>query len=99
MILTSTFWSQALQRAVRTFAQTAIAAIGVGTTNLFSADVKNILALSVSSAVLSILMSIDRTSGEPSAAPEQITVEVEPVREIATFAAPPITVGCGDSLK
>lgn len=50
----------ALVRAVRTFAQTAVATIGVGTTNLFSADVVNVLAVSTSAAVVSLLMSLDR---------------------------------------
>lgn len=69
-MLTRTFWlgeSGAIVRAIRTAAQTAIAAIGVGQTNLFTADIKNIAALSASAAVLSLLMSIDRT-GEARAA-------------------------------
>jgi hypothetical protein len=67
-MLTRTYWlgeSGVLVRALRTWAQTAVAAIGVGTTNLFSADVKNILALATSAAILSILMSMDRNS-EPT---------------------------------
>lgn len=68
-MLTKQFWlgdTGVLVRAIRTAAQTAIAAIGVGTTNLFSADIKNVLALSASAAVLSVLMSLDRNS-EPKA--------------------------------
>jgi hypothetical protein len=64
-MLTKTFWfgeSGVLVRAVRTWAQTAVAAIGVGTTNLFSADIKNVLALASSAAILSILMSLDRNT-------------------------------------
>ena len=64
-MLTRTFWlgeSGVLVRAVRTWAQTAIAAIGVGQTNLFTADLQNTLALASSAAVLSVLMSIDRTA-------------------------------------
>lgn len=63
-MLTRKFWlgeSGAIVRAIRTAAQTAIAAIGVGTTNLFSADIQNIAALSASAAILSLLMSLDRT--------------------------------------
>ena len=63
-MLTRSFWlgeSGAIVRAIRTAAQTAIAAIGVGTTNLFSADIANVLALSGSAAILSLLMSLDRT--------------------------------------
>ena len=78
-MLTKTFWlgeGGVLVRAVRTWAQTAVAAIGVGTTNLFSADMQNVLALASSAAILSILMSLDRTSAgttvtvvEPPVAP------------------------------
>jgi hypothetical protein len=69
-MLTRTFWlgeSGVLIRALRTWAQTALAVIGVGQTNLFSADVKNILALATSAAILSILMSMDRST-EPTRA-------------------------------
>lgn len=69
LMLTRQFWlgdTGVLVRAIRTAAQTAIAAIGVGTTNLFSADIKNVLALSASAAVLSVLMSLDRNT-EPKA--------------------------------
>lgn len=64
-MLTRQFWlgeSGAIVRAIRTAAQTAIAAIGVGTTNLFSADLQNIAALAGSAAILSLLMSLDRTT-------------------------------------
>ena len=62
-MFTHDFWlgdNGALVRAVRTFAQTAIATIGVGTTNLFSADIKNVVALAGSAAIVSLLMSLDR---------------------------------------
>lgn len=78
-MLTKDFWlgeSGAIVRACRTAAQTAIAAIGVGQTNLFSADLKNIAALSISAAVLSLLMSIDR-NGEAVAARAAATAAPE----------------------
>lgn len=50
----------ALVRAVRTWAQSAIASIGVGQTNLFTADLKNVLAIATSAAIVSLLMSLDR---------------------------------------
>lgn len=64
-MFTKQYWfsdTGVLVRAVRTFAQTAIATIGVGTTDLFSADIKNVLALATSAAILSILMSLDRSA-------------------------------------
>lgn len=77
---TREFWlgdNGALVRAVRTFAQTAVATIGVGTTNLFSADVKNVLAVSGSAAIVSLLMSLDRRealfTAPPADAPAQLT--------------------------
>ena len=69
-MLTKQFWfgeTGVLVRALRTFAQTAIATIGVGTTNLFSADIQNVLALSGTAAILSVLMSMDRSSSNPVA--------------------------------
>ena len=67
-MLTKHFWfgdGGVLVRAIRTWAQTALAALGVGQTNLFSADIKNILALATSAAILSVLMAVDRNS-EPT---------------------------------
>ncbi len=81
IMLTRTFWlgeSGAIVRAIRTAAQTAIAAIGVGTTNLFSADIANVAALSGSAAILSLLMSLDRTG--------------EAHRVITTTVAQPTTI-------
>lgn len=102
MMMTREFWVQAFQKAVRTFAQTAIAAIGVGQTNLFSADIQNILALSVSAAVLSILMSVDRSSENHATGYSSLpaVAAVDPPHALAgPPAPPPVSVGCGDSLK
>lgn len=70
-MFTKQFWigdSGVLVRAVRTWAQTAVATVGVGTTNLFSADLKNVLAVSTSAAIISILMSLDRSADVKAAA-------------------------------
>jgi len=64
-MLTKHFWlgeNGVLVRAIRTWAQTAIAAIGVGQTNLFTVDMKNTLALATSAAAVSILMALDRNT-------------------------------------
>lgn len=75
-MFTRDYWlgdNGALVRAVRTWAQTAVATIGVGQTNLFTADIKNVLALATSAAVISLLMSLDRRealyTAPPAAAP------------------------------
>jgi len=62
-MFTREFWlgdNGALVRAIRTWAQTALATLGLGTVNLFAADWKNVLAVSTSAAILSLLMSLDR---------------------------------------
>lgn len=93
-MFTKEFWlgdNGALVRAVRTAAQTAIAVIGVGTTNLFSADITNILALSGSAAILSLLMSLDRREA----------LFTEPGKPVADPAAaqPVMVTGCGGDLR
>ena len=78
---TKHFWfgeSGVLVRAIRTWAQTAIAAIGVGQTNLFTVDMKNTLALATSAAVVSILMALDRNT---AAAATITVVEAAPVSQ------------------
>jgi len=79
-MLTKHFWlgeSGVLVRAIRTWAQTAIAAIGVGQTNLFTVDMKNTLALATSAAAVSILMALDRNT----AAATVTVVEAAPVTQ------------------
>jgi len=93
-MLTRKFWlgeSGALVRSIRTAAQTAIAAIGVGTTNLFSADITNVLALSGSAAILSLLMSLDRSS-------DQHATVVTPAVNAPTVD-PAVQHGYGESLR
>lgn len=104
-MLTRQFWlgeNGAIVRSIRTAAQTAIAAIGVGQTNLFSADIQNVAALSVSAAVLSILMSLDRNtpSNAAVAAPAEPIAVSAPTTEVT--AIDPIAAakaGCGEVLR
>ena len=98
-MFTREFWlgdNGALVRSVRTAAQTAIATIGVGQTNLFSADIKNILALSVSAAILSLLMSLDRREALLSDPPAAVPVSVDPA---AADYQPVTFTGCGGDLR
>lgn len=84
-MLTKTFWlgeNGVLVRAMRTWAQTAVAAIGVGQTNLFTADIKNTLALATSAAVVSILMSMDRNAATGSPMVIEATTAVVPVPKL-----------------
>lgn len=93
-MLTRQFWfsdTGVVVRALRTWAQTAVSMIGVGTTNLFSADLKNIIAVSTTAAVLSILMSMDRSSAAVAAV-SHMPAEIVP-------SAPTQALGCGDSIR
>lgn len=88
------FWlgdNGALVRSVRTAAQTAIATIGVGQTNLFSADLKNIAALSASAAILSLLMSLDRR--------EALLTPPQEKADTADHQYAPFAAGCGGDLR
>lgn len=80
-MFTREYWlgdNGALVRALRTWAQTAIASIGVGQTNLFTADLKNVLAIATSAAIVSLLMSLDRRealyTAPPNPAPPAATL-------------------------
>jgi len=52
------FWNYSIERAIKTFAQAAIAAIGTGSIGLLAIDWVNVLSLSGGAALLSLLTSI-----------------------------------------
>ena len=56
-ILTLEFWSYAGERAIKTFAQAAIAALGAGSVGLFSIDYAGLISVSAGAALLSVLTS------------------------------------------
>ena len=78
-MLTKQFWfgdTGILVRSIRTFAQTSIAMIGVGTTSLFSVDFKAVMGTAGLAALLSALMSLDRSTAATAAvtgAPAEVT--------------------------
>tara|TARA_R110000796_G_scaffold116157_3_gene228595 strand:+ start:320 stop:520 length:201 start_codon:yes stop_codon:yes gene_type:complete len=58
-IFTVAFWRDyALERAIKTFSQTAIAALGAGSVGLFSIDYASLFSLAGGAALLSVLTSI-----------------------------------------
>lgn len=87
-MFTRTFWlgeGGAIVKAIRTFAQTAIAMIGVGTTTLFELDLKAVAGTAGLAALLSLLMSLDRTT---EGARVTITETAAPITPPPVFPAP-----------
>jgi hypothetical protein len=58
MLNDKNFWNYALERAIKTAAQTATAVLGAGVVNILQVDVLGLLAVAGGSALLSILTSI-----------------------------------------
>jgi hypothetical protein len=52
------FWEYAGERAIKTFAQTAIATLGAGTVGLFAIDWSALISVAGGAAFLSILTSV-----------------------------------------
>ena len=57
-IFTLEFWSYAGERAIKTFAQAAIAALGAGSVGIFSIDYAGLISVSAGASLLSVLTSI-----------------------------------------
>jgi hypothetical protein len=58
MLTDKNFWNYALERAIKTAAQTATAVLGAGMVNLLQVDFLSLLTVAGGSALLSILTSI-----------------------------------------
>lgn len=72
-------------RAVRTFAQTAIAIIGVSSFSVWSMDWTNVIGVSLGAALVSVLMSLDRHSE-----PAKVTIIEEHAVEHPTSGVTPL---------
>jgi hypothetical protein len=88
MLFTSVFWRDAATRAIRSFAQTLAAALGGNALNVWVAGWHQSLGLAAGSALLAILMAVDR-----STVPQTVEV-VAPVASVA-----PLVSTCGDALR
>lgn len=55
---TASFWKATAERALRTLAQSLIAVLAVGQTNILSVDWQQALAVAATATVLSVLTSI-----------------------------------------
>lgn len=92
------WWSDALTRAFRTFCQTLVASLGGSALNIWNVGWHNALGVSAGSALLAILMAVDRLSSAPQVS---VTVEPEPapMGVSAPFGDVPVMRGCGDRLR
>ena len=66
IFLNTTFWNYAIERAIKTFAQAAIATLGTGTLGLLTIDWINVLSIAGGATLLSILTSIASHTGKKS---------------------------------
>ena len=75
-MLKKKFWLAALERAVKTFAQAAVAIITAGDTGLLDVDWVQVASVSGLAAVVSVLTSVasGTSNGEPSLAGEHLYV-------------------------
>ena len=61
-LLTKEFVSYSAERAIKTFAQTAIAALGAGSIGLLTIDYVNLFSVAGGAALLSVLTSVITTT-------------------------------------
>lgn len=92
-MLTFAFWSDTLQRSLRTFAQTLLAGFGGNALNIWSANWHQMIGLALGSSLISVCMSIDRSG---TSAPTQTTVVVDPVIKVGDQ---PSAGACGNTLR
>lgn len=74
-MLTLHFWKAAGERAVKTFAQTLVLLIGTGSIGVTELDWPQLLSVSATAALLSVLTSLasGAADGNPSATNAEVT--------------------------
>ena len=78
MLTSKTFWTAALERAVRTFAQTAVALLTGSATGLLEVDWVQVASVSGMAALVSLLTSVATgaaTDGSPSIGSAEVLAE------------------------
>lgn len=60
------FWSYGAERAIKTFAQTALATISVGAAGIVDVDWLNVVSVSALALVMSLLTSVLQYDRKPS---------------------------------
>lgn len=74
---TREFWLAAFERAVKTFAQTAVALVGVELVSVVDLDWAQVAGVSATAAVLSLLTSVG-SAGVGGSGPSLATEELKP---------------------
>lgn len=100
-MFTVSFFKDALWRAFRTFCQTLLSIFGGSALNVWNVGWHNSLGVAAGAALISLLMSVDRSTAAP------VVVEaVKPVEPVSFVAAPvalsapsPVVGACGGSLR
>lgn len=79
MLWSKAFWADATERAIKTFAQSALATFGVGAVDLLSVNWLGVVSVGAGAAVVSLLTSLasERVGSRGTAS---LTHFVEPVR-------------------
>lgn len=94
-MFTWAFWSDAIQRSVRTFAQTLLAVLGGGALNIWAVGWHSAIGVAAGSAFLSLLMALDRNGSGATTIVEPVVIE--PVAPVAMRS--PRVGTCGDDLR
>ena len=66
------FWKDTVERAVKTFAQSALATLGLGATDVLSTDWVGVVSVGAGAAVVSVLTSLASTARDNTVSPASV---------------------------